>query len=73
MSLGFFRIENDPALYWRPQDKGKKDFVLVYVDDIVIMVPKGSDSLHEIKEALVKEFKMKDIRELKSFLGIKVT
>ncbi len=46
---------------------------MVYVDDIVIIVPKGSDSLHEIKEALAKEFEMKDMGELKSFLGIEVT
>ncbi len=43
------------------------------MDDIIIIVPKGSDFLHEIKEALAKKFEMKDMRELKSFLSIEVT
>lgn len=44
--------------------------VLVYVDDILIT----GDSLHQIIETktnLHKAFKMKDLGELKYFLGIK--
>src|SRR5208282_6157121 len=48
-------------------------YLLTYIDDILIFVPKGSNSLACIKKALLKEFEMKDMGELKSFLGIEVT
>ena len=48
-------------------------FVLIYVDDILVFTLKGSDSLCIVKEVLSKEFEMKDMRELKSFLGIEIT
>src|SRR5208283_859176 len=48
-------------------------YLLIYVDDILIFIPKNSNSMTFIKKALLKEFEMKDMEELKSFLGIKMT
>jgi len=73
LTMGFSRSVNDPALYWRVQEGEGLNFILVYVDDLLIFVPKNSDSLRSIKRALMKEFEMKDLGELKSFLGIQVT
>jgi len=70
LKMGFSRSANDPALYWKADDKGIT-FILVYVDDILIFSPKGSNST-PIKQALSKEFEMKDMGELKSFLGMEV-
>ena len=70
--MNFTRSINDPTLYWKTRDDGMS-YLLIYVDDILIFVPKGSNSLTYIKKALSKEFEMKDMRELKSFLGIEMT
>src|SRR5208282_582632 len=70
--MNFTRSVNDPTLYWKTRDDGTS-YLLIYVDDILIFVPKGSNSLACIKKVLSKEFEMKDMGELKSFLGIEVT
>ncbi|KAE8724764.1 NAD(P)-linked oxidoreductase superfamily protein [Hibiscus syriacus] len=52
--------------------KGKKIVVLlIYVDDLLIT---GNDSclINDLKSLLIKKFKMKDLGELKYFLGFKV-
>src|SRR5208337_1179921 len=72
LSVGFQRSLNDPALYWRNGDDGTS-YILVYMDDLLILTPKGSTFLSEIKEALSKEFEMKDLGEAKSFLGMEIT
>src|SRR5208337_2869658 len=72
LSVGFQRSLNDPALYWRNRDDGMS-YILVYVDDLLILTPKGLPFLSEIKEALSKEFEMKDLGEAKSFLGMEIT
>ena len=72
LSMSFHRSTNDSALYWRGEGD-KYDYILVYVDDLLIITPTKSDSLAAIKEALAKEFDMKDMGELKSFLGIEIT
>src|SRR5271169_1988115 len=70
--MNYTRSVNDLTLYWKARDDGTS-YLLIYIDDILIFVSKGSNSLACIKKALSKEFEMKDMGELKSFLGIKVT
>ncbi len=69
--MNFTRSVNDLALYWKTRDDGMS-YLLIYVDDILIFILKGSDSMTFIKKALSKKFEMKDMGELKSFLGIEV-
>ncbi len=69
--MNFTRSVNDPTLYWKTRDDGMS-YLLIYIDNILIFILKGSDSITFIKKALSKEFEMKDMRELKSFLSIKV-
>ena len=72
LAIGFYTIINDLVLYWRTRGEGN-DYILIYVDDLLIFIPAHLNSLSAIKEALSKEFEMKDMGELKSFLSIKVT
>ena len=71
MSIGFQRSQNDPALYWRIGNDGTS-YILVYVDDLLIITPTGSSVLSEIREALAKEFEMKDLGKAKNFLGMEI-
>ena len=72
LDIGFSQSVNDLVLYWKLGDDGP-NFILVYIDNMLIFALSHSDSLHVIKEALSKEFKMKDMGELKSFLSIEVS
>ena len=72
MSIGFKQSLNDPALYWKARNDGI-NFILIYVDDLLIFTPKLSPLLFKIRGALAKEFEIKDLGEVKSFLGIEIT
>lgn len=52
---------------------GNKNFtvVLIYVDDIIV-IENDLKTVETLKLALDKNFKIKDLRDLKYFLGIKV-
>ena len=70
-SLGFQRLQTDSALYITRADKAKL-IVAVYVDDLLIL----SESLHDInafKSALAEEFRVTDLGEVDTILGLKVT
>jgi len=67
-NIGLTPTNADPCIY---VDTGKLTFVLVYVDDILIV----SDSRkreRQIKEALIKSFKIKDLGEAKHCLGFEI-
>uniref|UniRef100_A0A1B6FTN5 Reverse transcriptase Ty1/copia-type domain-containing protein n=1 Tax=Cuerna arida TaxID=1464854 RepID=A0A1B6FTN5_9HEMI len=66
----FNRSQNDTCLYYRFSN-GRKLYLLIYVDDLIIV---GSD-LEEVisfKSKLSQYFKMKDVRPVSTYLGIKV-
>jgi hypothetical protein len=50
---------------------GRVYILLVYVDDIIVI---GDDfeGIANLKQQLVKEFEIKDLRRLKYFLGIEI-
>jgi hypothetical protein len=65
ISLGFKRSAADPCLYIR-----NKCWIAVYVDDLSI-----AGSLKEVdllKDYLQDKFKMKDLGDLKNFLGLEI-
>lgn len=67
----FERSENDSCLYWKR--KGNEIvYLLLYVDDIII-ASERENMLREIKEKLMKRFKMKDKGKLRYFLGLEIT
>jgi Reverse transcriptase (RNA-dependent DNA polymerase) len=68
--LGYQQSNADHTMFI--QRKGEKICILVvYVDDIVLT---GNDSVEmkRLKASLAKEFEMKDLGELRYFLGIEV-
>ncbi|GJW06676.1 putative RNA-directed DNA polymerase [Tanacetum coccineum] len=70
LEAGFEQSKNDHSLYIK-NDNNVSLFLLVYVDDLVI-TGNSEVEIHKFKTFLNKRFKMKDLGELKYFLGIEV-
>ena len=70
ISVGFKNSEIDYCLFYL---KLKDEFVylLIYVDDLLIC-GKNISLINKIKSLLSKRFKMKDMSEIKQYLGITV-
>ena len=68
--MQFTQTASDLCIYYQ---KARKDimFIGVYVDDI-ILAAKNEKQLKQVKEDLSNKFNIKDLGELKYFLGIKV-
>jgi Reverse transcriptase (RNA-dependent DNA polymerase) len=68
--LGYQQTNVDHTMFIQRKDE-KICILVVYVDDIVLI---GNDSVEmkRLKASLVKEFEMKDLDELRYFLGIEV-
>jgi len=70
LDMGFVQSQADPCLFLHPD---KKLIILVYVDDVSMAAPKGTDSIAWFKEEFGKIFKIKDLGEAQKILGVKVT
>lgn len=68
--FGYRQSNSDHTLFLKHK-KDKVTALIIYVDDIIIT---GSDSgeIDNLKKYLSREFEMKELRELKYFLGIDV-
>jgi Reverse transcriptase (RNA-dependent DNA polymerase) len=68
--LGYRQSDTDHTMFIQRKD-GKICILIVYVDDIVLT---GNDlvEMKRLKASLAKEFEMKDLGELRYFLGIEV-
>ncbi|GKE84696.1 ribonuclease H-like domain-containing protein [Tanacetum coccineum] len=67
---GFVQSNNDHSLFIKNKDNVSL-YMLVYVDDLVI-TGNNNDESEKFKTFLNKKFKIKDLGELKYFLGIEV-
>ncbi|MDM1544258.1 reverse transcriptase domain-containing protein [Empedobacter sp. 189-2] len=70
VTIGFHMSDADHSLYIRKSDKGIV-VITIYVDDLIV----GGDSEEEVvhvKGLLMQKFEMKDLGELRYFLGIEV-
>ena len=67
--IGFQQLEVDLCLLIHNK---KRIIILIYVDNIPIAIPKLQDVLW-FKRELAKFFKIKDLREPKKILGIRIT
>ncbi|GKB70996.1 putative RNA-directed DNA polymerase [Tanacetum coccineum] len=70
IEVGFKQSINDHSLYIK-NDGGVSLYLLVYVDDFVITGNSESE-IEKFKTFLNQKFKIKDLGELKYFLGIEV-
>jgi len=69
-SIEVMKSEADPSVYVA-QVGDVKFFIMVYVDDL-ILVCNDQNKLLQIKEELSQKFEMKDLGELHFFLGMEV-
>ena len=68
--MGFVQSENDPCIYYS-NIGGENFYIGVYVDDI-ILAGKSERKLNEVKADLSRKFDIKDLGELRYFLGMKI-
>nr|CAE75905.1 OSJNBa0088I22.18 [Oryza sativa Japonica Group] len=68
--MGYKQCNGDHTVFYR-HNRGLKTILVVYVDDMIIT---GDDCLKisRLKENLSKEFEVKDLGQLKYFLGIEI-
>jgi hypothetical protein len=71
VQLGYIQSNADHTLFYQ-KNNGKLTVLIVYVDDIVIT---GDDDkgIESLKKHLTKEFEVKDLGQLRYFLGIEVS
>ncbi|CAL8991610.1 unnamed protein product [Prunus brigantina] len=69
-NFGYTQSNSDHNLFLK-RDEGKLTALIVYVDDIIVT---GNDAKEQLKlqKYLFQEFEMKDLGDLKYFLGIEV-
>jgi hypothetical protein len=68
---GYHQSQSDHTLFLKHSNEGKVTALIVYVDDIVVT---GNDIMEmgKLKTYLAKEFEIKDLGNLRYFLGIEV-
>ena len=68
MALGLEAVSEDVCVY-----HDEKILVFFYVDDIIVMFRREDQArFEEVREGLFQAYEMKDLGELKWFLGIQV-
>ena len=70
VSIGFCMVDANTSLYVRKDEHGII-IICIYVDDLIV----GGDHeahVEDVKNLLKKEFDMKDLGELRYFLGIEI-
>ena len=65
---GFTQNPADNCVYYK-ETANDRIILIIWVDDLLIAA-RDSDSLNDVKKMLTARFKMKDLGELKHFLGI---
>ncbi|RVW92914.1 Retrovirus-related Pol polyprotein from transposon RE1 [Vitis vinifera] len=71
LKLGYKQGQADHTLFVKKSHAGKMAILIVYVDDIILS---GNDTeeLQNLKKYLLEEFEVKDLGNLKYFLGMEV-
>jgi hypothetical protein len=71
IKIGYKRCEYDCCVYVKSLDDGSFIFLLLYVDDMLI-VAKSIVEVNKLKVLLSKEFDMKDLDAAKKILGMEI-
>ena len=69
---GFTRMEADHCLYLVRRENGDFILVLLFVDDLAL-ASNSRKMLDGFKKSLMEKFEMKDLGELRWFLGMRIT
>ena len=70
-SIGLFRCEFDLCVYVQPLEDGSRVFLLLYVDDMLI-VCKSRKVVQDLKASLSREFEMKELDPIRKILGMEI-
>ena len=68
---GFVQCQSDHTLFVKHFPEGKLAIIIVYVDDI-ILTGNHEEKIDLLKKLLTKEFEIKDLGNLKYFLGMEI-
>ena len=68
---GFVQCQSDHTLFVKHFPEGKLAIIIVYVDDI-ILTGNHEEKIDLLKKLLSKEFEIKDLGNLKYFLGMEI-
>ncbi|RVW35969.1 Retrovirus-related Pol polyprotein from transposon TNT 1-94 [Vitis vinifera] len=68
---GFVQCQSDHTLFVKHFSEGKLTIIIVYVDDI-ILIGDHEEKIDLLKKLLTKEFEIKDLGNLKYFLGMEI-
>lgn len=68
--LNFIKSKNDNCLYYK-RTGNEKIYLLVFVDDLLICA-KSKKEIKEVKIQLMKNFVMKDLGDVESYIGIDI-
>ncbi|GKC15501.1 retrotransposon protein, putative, ty1-copia subclass [Tanacetum coccineum] len=71
LSNGFKRSSYDSCVYYKSYALGEYIYLLLYVDDMLIAC-KRKDEIGSTKTLLKREFDIKELREAKKILGMKI-
>ena len=69
--IGYKRCEYDYCVYVKSLDDGSSIFLLLYVDDMLI-VAKSMSEVNKLKIMLIREFNMKDLGTAKKILRMEI-
>jgi hypothetical protein len=69
-TLGYTSFQDAESIFWRDKDNIKV-FLLIYVDDILLLVS-PHDAVKYVKEEIASLYTIKDLGEANYFLGIKL-
>ncbi|CAN1132933.1 Retrovirus-related Pol polyprotein from transposon TNT 1-94 [Linum perenne] len=70
-SADYYQCQTDHTMFIKCTKSGKRAILIVYVDDIII-TGDALDEIQKLKKYLATEFELKDLGELKYFLGMEV-
>ncbi|EOY17116.1 Cysteine-rich RLK (RECEPTOR-like protein kinase) 8 [Theobroma cacao] len=68
---GYQQGQTDHTLFFKHSQDGKKTILIVYVDDI-ILTGDDTEEMERLKKTLRTEFEIKDLGQLRYFLGMEV-
>ena len=71
LSMGYEVCKSDARVYIKRHDDGELSYMLVYVDDLLI-VAMGAEEIEWVKKELLASFKIHDLGEVKDFLGCQI-
>lgn len=71
VQAGFQQGKADPCLYMKVVS-GKRAYVLIYVDDILVACEEGKD-IAAVHSELKNHFEITELGDLRSFLGMEIT